>query len=233
MRVAVLGTGMVGRAHAARLAEVGHDPVLGTRDPQAWRAREGDGEQPAAWLAAHPSVEVATFAEAVVGAELVVTALDGRAVVPVVTELADALAGVVVLDVTNPLDFSSGELSLFVVDTDSLGESVQRAAPAARVVKALSTVTAPVQVDPASLGSEHDAFVAGDDDTAKELVVGLLREYGWTTVHDLGPLSGARGMEMVLPLWLRLMQRLGTPEFGWRVVLREPASTDPTRPAGA
>ncbi len=229
MRVAVLGTGMVGRAHAARLAVLGHQAVLGTRDPAAWRARTpADGSSPAAWLDAHPDVRVASFADAVDGADLVVLALDGHAVVRVVADLGTRLAdGAVVLDVTNPLDFSSGELSLFVVDTDSLGEQVQRAAPHAHVVKALSTVTAPVQVDPAVLGTgAHDAFVAGDDPGAKDVVTALLREYGWGTVHDLGGLSGARGMEMMLPLWLRLMQQLGTAEFGWHVVVGDPAGAD-------
>src|SRR6185312_469822 len=103
---------------------------------------------------------------------------------------------------------------LFVKDTDSLAEQIQRAFPAARVVKSLNTMTAAVMVDPGRVhGGDHTVFVSGNDPEAKDTVVGLLRDLGHTDVLDLGDLSTARGAEMYLPLWLRVMGAVGTPFF--------------------
>ena len=134
---------------------------------------------------------------------------------------ADNLAGKVLIDVANPLDASSGfPPTLAIVNTDSLGETIQREFPGARVVKALNTVNCAVMVDPSSVPGEHDVFVAGEDGDAKAVVVGLLRELGWTgdRVVDLGGIRAARGMEMYLPLWLSMMQAFGTAAFNIRVV---------------
>ena len=111
------------------------------------------------------------------------------------------------LDISNPLDGSQGfPPTLFVKDTDSLAEQLQRAFPAARVVKSLNTMTAAVMVDPGRVsGGEHSVFVSGDDEEAKQTVASLLEDFGHTDVIDLGDLSTARGAEMYLPLWLRLM----------------------------
>ena len=222
MDIAVLGTGMVGQALAARLHELGHRVVVGTRDPAATLARtDDDGTSAyAAWSAAHPEVTVATFADAAARAELVVNASSGGATLAVL-ELVGAghLAGKVLLDLSNPLDFSAGfPPSLFVKDTDSLAETVQRAFPEARVVKSLNTLNATLMVDPASLGETSTVFVCGDDAEARSVVRGLLEQLGHDDVIDLGDLSAARGTEMLLPLWLRLMGTLGTAHFNFRVV---------------
>ena len=92
-----------------------------------------------------------------------------------------------------------------VKDDDSLGEQLQRAHPGARVVKALNTMNASVMVRPDSLSEPTTAFVAGDDAEAKAAVTGLLEDFGHTDVIDLGDISMARGAEMFLPLWVRLM----------------------------
>ncbi len=224
MDIAVLGTGMVGQAIAGRLHELGHSVVVGTRDPNATLAHtEADqmGNAPfSAWLAAHPGVEVATFADAAAGAELVVNASSG-AVTLEVLELAgaDNLAGKVLLDIANPLDFSAGfPPTLSVKDTDSLGEQVQRAYPQAKVVKTLNTLTASLMVEPASLGQSTTVFVSGEDAAAKATVVGLLESFGHDDVIDLGGIETARGTEMLLPVWLRLMGALGTGQFNFKVV---------------
>ena len=148
MQIAVLGTGVVGRTIAAQLAALDHDVTVGTRDPQATLARtdtDAMGNPPfSGWLAEHADVRLGTFADATEQAELVVNATGGQASIPALTAAGTAnLAGKVVLDIANPLDFSRGfPPSLFVKDTDSLAEQIQRAFPDARVVKALNTMTA-------------------------------------------------------------------------------------------
>ncbi|MDQ3326383.1 MAG: NAD(P)-binding domain-containing protein [Actinomycetota bacterium] len=210
-RIAVLGTGRVGTTLARAFARSGYEVIVGSRDPDALdEERRGQlGE-----------VAVAAFSEAVAGADVVVDALPGEHAVEVVSSLGDLLDGVVVLDVANPLDTSRGmPPTLLVKDTDSLAEQIQRACPRARVVKSLNTVNAAVMVDPGSVGDgDTTVFVAGDDPAARELVAGLLTELGWRDVLDLGDLTAARGIEMWLPLWVRLMQILGTAQFNLRIV---------------
>ncbi len=209
MKIAVLGTGMVGPVVAGRLVELGHDVTIGTRDPEATRARGGDLPAP-----------LATYADAAAGAELVVNATNGQATLEVLGLAgADNLAGKVLVDISNPLDFSQGmPPTLSVKDTDSLGEQVQRAFPDARVVKSLNTMNADLMVHPEKLGRPSSVFVSGDDADAKQVVTGLLAELGHEDVIDLGGIDTARGTEMYLPLWLRLMGALGTPAFNIHVV---------------
>ena len=224
MNIAVLGTGMVGRAIAARLHELGHSVVVGTRDPEATLARtepDGMGNPPfAAWHADHQGVALATFADAAAGAELVVNASSGAAALDVLGLAgAESLAGKPLVDISNPLDFSAGfPPSLFVKDTDSLGELIQRTFPQAKVVKTLNTLNASLMVDPTSLGESSTIFVSGDDAEAKATVVTLLESFGHDDVIDLGPLETARGTEMLLPIWLRLMGALGTARFNIKIV---------------
>jgi len=224
MNIAVLGTGMVGRAIAARLHELGHTVVVGTRDPQATLARtEPDpmgNPSFSAWHGAHAGVELATFADATAGADLVVNASSGAATLDVLGLAGAAnLADKVLLDIANPLDFSAGfPPTLSVKDTDSLGEQVQRAFPRAKVVKALNTLTAWLMVEPRSLGESSTVFVSGEDAAAKATVVEILKSFGHDDVIDLGGIETARGTEMWLPLWLRLMGTLGTGHFNVKVV---------------
>jgi predicted dinucleotide-binding enzyme len=134
--------------------------------------------------------------------------------------LADVdLDGTVLLDVSNPLDFSAGfPPTLTVKDTDSLAEQIQRAHPSAKVVKALNTVTAGVMVDPGSLPETSTIFLAGDDPLAREAVRELLGELSWVDIVEFPTLDAARGLEMWLPLWVRLMGNLGTADFNLRLV---------------
>ncbi len=224
MKIAVLGTGTVGRTVAARLLGLGHEVTIGTRDPQATLARtepDGMGNPPYAdWAADHAGVSLATFADAAAAAELVVNATSGHGALPALEAAgADNLADKIVLDISNPLDFSNGfPPTLFVKDTDSLGEQVQRAFPQARVVKTLNTLTAELMVHPKNLGQESSVFVSGDDAEAKATVTELLESFGHTDVIDLGDISTARGTEMLLPVWLRLMGAFGTAEFNFKIV---------------
>ena len=226
MRVAVLGTGMVGRAIAGKLSELGHEVVVGTRDPDGTLARQEPdffGNPPfGAWLAERPEVRLAGLADAAAHGELVVNATAGAAALEALRLAGEAnLDGKVLVDVANPLDFSQGmPPSLSVVNTDCLGECLQREFPAARVVKTLNTVTASVMVDPGSVGGgDHTVFVSGNDPEAKALVTSLLTEgFGWRDVVDLGDITSARGPEMLMALWLRLMGSLQTPMVTVKVV---------------
>lgn len=224
MNIAVLGTGMVGQALAGGLHGLGHSVVVGTRDPAATLARtapDGMGNPPfSVWRAANRDIALATFAEAAAGAELVVNASQGAASLDVLRLAgADNLAGKILMDVSNPLDFSTGyPPTLFVKDTDSLGEVIQRTFPAARVVKTLNTITAALMVDPRSLGGSVTVFVSGDDASAKATVVELLTAFGHDDVIDLGGISSARGPEMFLPLWIQLAGVLRTARFDVKVV---------------
>ncbi len=224
MKIAVLGTGMVGRALAGRLDGLGHDVVVGTRDPEATLARtepDAMGIPPyAVWAAEHGGVRLATFPAAAAGADLVVNATNGDATLQVLTAAgADHLAGKPLLDIANALDFSQGfPPSLSVSNTDSLGEQVQRAFPEAKVVKALNTLNASLMVEPKTLGESSTVFVSGDDAAAKATVVSLLESFGHDDVIDLGGIETARGTEMLLPIWVRLMSTLGTAEFNIKIV---------------
>ena len=217
MKIAVLGTGSVGQAIAGRLLGLGHDVTVGTRDPEATRS---NSESFVAWHGAHGGASLATFAEAAAAAELVVNATSGPGALPALESAgADNLAGKVVIDISNPLDFSAGfPPTLFVKDTDSLAEQIQRAFPQARVVKTLNTLTAALMVNPADLGADSSVFVSGNDEAAKATVTELLQSFGHTDVIDLGDITTARGPEMLLPVWLRLMGALGTSTFNFKIV---------------
>ena len=212
MRIAVIGTGHAGRTLAQGFQRTGHDVVVGTRDPDATRSREE-------WRGL--DVPLAALGVVAADADLVVNATNGQASLAALGEVGtDHLAGKVILDVANPLDFSAGfPPTLTVKDTDSLAEQIQRAFPEARVVKSLNTVTAAVMVDPSTVGDgDTTVFVAGDDEEARQQVSELLRELGWLDIVELDGLQNARGLEMWLPLWVRLMGALGTGQFNIKLV---------------
>ncbi len=215
MRFGVLGTGMVGRTIAGKLAELGHEVKMGSRSAGNEKAVE--------WAAgAGESASEGSFADAAEFGEVVVNATAGTASLEALeTAGAENLAGKVLIEIANPLDFSQGmPPSLSVCNTDSLGEQIQRAFPEARVVKALNTVNAAVMVAPDSLTESGNVFVCGNDDEAKARVSELLETFGWLAgdVVDLGDIAAARGTEMYLPLWLRMMGALDTPQFNIRIV---------------
>ncbi|MCC7073690.1 MAG: NAD(P)-binding domain-containing protein [Deltaproteobacteria bacterium] len=227
MKIAILGTGMVGRTLAERLAGLGHDVQIGTRSPQETMARTSPDPNMgtpgfATWHKDHANVKLVRFEEAARHGELVMNATAGRATIEILSGIGqEALAGKTLIDISNSLDFSKGmPPTLLVSNTDSLGEAVQRLLPKTRVVKTLNTVNAELMVRPASLAKgEHTLFLCGDDEGAKAQVRTLLCEgFGWTDVIDLGGMRAARGTEMYLPLWISLWGALKTPSFSIRVV---------------
>jgi predicted dinucleotide-binding enzyme len=224
MRAGVLGTGTVGRAIGAKLRELGHDVVIGTRDPAELMERtepDARGNDPfAVWQQRHPDIGIATFREAAGHGELLVNATSGAGSLEALGSAGEEhLAGKVLIDIANPLDYSRGmPPTLFVSNTESLAERIQRAFPAARVVKTLNTVTAAVMVDPGSIANgHHTIFVSGDEKEAKQQVIDLLTDFGWKDVLDLGDLSTARAAEAYVLLWVAVMMERG-PLFNVSVV---------------
>jgi predicted dinucleotide-binding enzyme len=207
MHIGVFGTGTVGQTLAQALVDRGHEVRMGSR--------AAGNEKAVAWAEhAGPLASEGSFQDAAAFGELAINATAGAASLEVLEAAgAEQLAGKVLLDVSNPLDFSQGmPPRLTVCNDDSLAEQLQRAFPEVRVVKALNTVTAAVMVQPDLVPGRHTMFMCGDDAAAKEQVGVLLAELGWTdgSVLDLGDITAARGMEMYLPLWLRLYGASGT-----------------------
>jgi predicted dinucleotide-binding enzyme len=225
MRLGILGTGVVGKTLAARMAGLGHEVMVGTRDPERTLSRtepDAYGNPPfGAWQEEHPEVKLGTFEEAAVHGEMVVNATAGGVSLEALELVGEGnLNGKILMDVSNPLDFSKGmPPTLSVSNTDSLGEQIQRRFPGARVVKTLNTMNAHLMVDPAQLArADHTVFVGGDDAEAKDTVTDFLRSMGWTDVIDLGDITTARGTEMLLPVWLRLFGALQKPAFNFKIV---------------
>jgi len=223
MKIGILGSGVVGQTLGAKLVERGEDVALGTRSPDKLEGKRGMGGALDEWLrTTGGKARIASFADAAAHGEIVINATNGAGSLDALA-LAGArnLDGKILIDVANPLDFSRGmPPSLTVCNTDSLAEQIQRAFPTARVVKTLNTTNAQVMVNPAQVGGgDHDLFVCGNDAAAKARVTELLKQwFGWRTVIDLGDITTARGAEMLLPIWVRLMGALGTPFFNFKIV---------------
>lgn len=215
MKIAVLGTGTVGETLASALVAKGHEVRMGSRS--------ATHEKGLAWAkAAGPRAGLNTFAQAAAFGEVVLNCTKGDASLAALQAAgAEHLAGKVLMDLSNPLDFSSGSLRLFVSNSDSLGEQLQRAFPKTRVVKTLNTLSCALMVNPAALSGPHHVFVGGDDPAARESVKQHLHDwFGWPleSVLDLGDLTSARATEAWLPLWLRASAALKTQQYNLRLV---------------
>jgi predicted dinucleotide-binding enzyme len=226
MNIGVLGTGVVGQAFAAKLTDLGHDVMIGTRDAASTLARIEPGmygNPPfSVWHQQNPRVKLGTFAQAAAHGEVVINATAGTASLEALKEAGEAsLDGKILMDIANPLDFSKGmPPSLTVCNTDSLAEQIQRTFPAVKVVKTLNTMNAQLMVNPRLLADgDHHAFVSGNDAEAKDRVTDLLKSgFGWKHVIDLGDITTARGTEMLLPAWVRLFGAMQTPLFNFKIV---------------
>lgn len=225
MNIAILGTGIVGQTFATRLTGLGHAVLLGTRDPAATLARNTPGMMGnpsfSDWHQKNFDVQVGTYAETAAFGAIVFNCTAGAGSLQAL-EMAGAenLNGKILIDLANPLDFSRGmPPSLTVCNTDSLGEQIQHAFPQVKVVKTLNTMNCNVMVNPALLSEDHDVFVSGNDADAKARVTDILKNwFGWKSVLDLGDITTARGVEMILPLWVTLLGVAQTPLFNFKVV---------------
>ena len=215
MRFGVFGTGMVGRAIATKLVEVGHEVCMGSRT--------ADNEDATNWAAeAGETATHGTFTDAAVFGEILFNCTGGSVSLAALEAAGeDNIGDKVVVDVSNPLDFSHGmPPSLTVANTDSVGEQLQRRFPSARVVKSLNTMNFAVMVDPSSVPGYHNVFVSGDDMDAKATVTGILGQFGWPedAVIDLGDIKSARGAEALVLFWIFLRGALGGNQFNLGVV---------------
>jgi predicted dinucleotide-binding enzyme len=215
MRIGILGTGDVGRTIGTRLVELGHEVRLGSRTAAS--------EKGQAWAkGAGARASSGTFADAAAFGEVVFNCTLGLASLDALRAAGEAnLSGKVLVDVANPLDASKGMPPILAIgNTDSLAETIQRAFPAARVVKALNTMWCGVMVNPRMLPDSHHTYLSGNDPGAKKVVRDLLRSFGWKEeeILDLGDLSTARGTESILPLWLRIYGATGSGAFNLKIV---------------
>jgi predicted dinucleotide-binding enzyme len=211
MQMGVLGSGMVAQGLSARLAELGHEIMIGTRDAEKLRG----------WQSSNQKVAIGSFAETAAHGEIVVNATNGAGSLNALHLAGEAnLAGKVLVDVSNPLDFSNGfPPSLTVFGTDSLAEQIQRTFPATRVVKTLNTVTARVMTHPLEVADgDHHVFISSNDADAKAQVTILLQSFGWVHIFDLGDLSTARGTEAYMLLWVRLYGSMNTGMINIRIM---------------
>lgn len=226
MKIGVLGTGMVGQVISAKLAELGHQVMIGTRDV----ARTLASSEPNAmglpafgvWYRDHRDIQVGTFAEAATFGELLVNATGGSVSLAVLQQAGAAgLGDKILIDIANDLDFSRG-MPPTTRTTDqpgsSVGEQIQTAFPNLRVVKTLNTMNAFVMVNPGLVAGESTVFMSGNDEGAKKVVRGILESFGWKDILDLGDISSSRAVELLLPVWLRAWGVIGNTPFNFKVV---------------
>jgi 8-hydroxy-5-deazaflavin:NADPH oxidoreductase len=208
MQIAILGTGAAGPALGKAFSAAGHQVIIGTRDPEQTRARDEWAE-----------IDLPLAAYEDLDAEVFINATNGRGSLSALQAVGDALNGNVVIDASNALDFSQGfPPSHFVSNTDSLAEQLQRELPEARIVKMFNTMANEVMINPRGLTDDSTVFVAGNDPGARQAAASLAADLGWADVFDLGDLTAARGLEMYLPLWVRIFAQLGRPQFNIKLV---------------
>jgi 8-hydroxy-5-deazaflavin:NADPH oxidoreductase len=229
MKIAIIGTGTVGRTLASKLVELNHDVTIGTRnvvDKLTSTAKDMYGNPSfVEWHKANSKVKLGTFAESASFGELVINATNGsNSVTALIQSGTKNLAGKVLIDISNPLDFSHGmppSLLPGLNNTNSLGEEIQKTFPNSMVVKTLNTMWCGLMVNPKLIGNgDHINFISGDNEDAKIKVRKLLHQFGWIdeNIIDLGDITAARATESLLPIWLRVMGVTKSGAFNFKLV---------------
>ena len=216
MKIAVLGTGMVGESIGSKLVSLGHQVMMGSRIAGNEKAKN--------WVTtAGSNASSGSFSDAAKFGELVFNCTKGEHSVEVLKQAGITnLKNKIVVDISNPLDFSKGmPPTLSICNDNSLAEEIQKAFPLSKVVKALNTMWCGLMVNPNLLNnSDHDTFIAGNDANAKEWVKELLKSFGWneSNIIDLGDITSARATEMYLALWVRVLGSINTGTFNIKIV---------------
>jgi len=214
MKIAVLGTGVVGKTISSKLIELGHEVKMGSRTNPNEKATE--------WVASvGAKASQGTFAEAAAFGEIIFNCTKGDATLDVLKLAGEKnMNGKILIDISNPLDFSKGfPPTLSICNTDSLGEIIQRTYPEVKVVKTLNTMTCALMVNASLVPGDHTVFVSGNDADAKAEVKKMLASFGWKEKNtiDVGDITTSRGTEQVLPLWVRLYGSFGTANFNFHI----------------
>jgi 8-hydroxy-5-deazaflavin:NADPH oxidoreductase len=227
MKISVLGTGVVGQTIAEKLSQLGHEVMISTRNVEKVLQNTSPDRygRPSFrdWSTANAKIKVATHQEAGAFGELIVNATNGAGTLEALEAAGKKnLENKIVIDIANPLDFSKGmPPTLFVSNTDSLGEQIQHAFPNTKVVKTLNTMNAFLMVNPALLTDDHHVFISGNDLDAKNKVKEILASFGWkqSNMIDLGDITTARGTEQLLPIWIRLYGSFQHAMFNFKIVM--------------
>ena len=213
-KIAVFGTGMVGKTIGSKLIQLGYEVMMGSRTE--------DNEKAAGWAKANGSkASQGTFADAADFGEIIFNCTKGEHSPEVVQSADTNLAGKILIDVSNPLDFSKGmppTLIPALVNTNSLGEEIQKLLPQTQVIKTLNIVNCEVMVEAAKCGGDATMLIAGNNDDAKKEVKEILAQFGWKDIIDLGDIKHARSLEMMLPVWLSLYMATKNGYIGFKIV---------------
>jgi 8-hydroxy-5-deazaflavin:NADPH oxidoreductase len=213
MKMGILGTGMVGQAIGTKLISCGHQVMMGSRTATNEKALQ--------FVNANGTNAVnGQFADAAKYGEIIFNCTKGEASLQVLTMAGEEnLAGKILVDVSNPLDFSKGmPPSLIICNTDSLGETLQREFPSLKVVKTLNTTNCNIMVNASLIPGDHEIFICGNDPVSKSKVEEILKGcFGWRQIIDLGDITNSRATEMLLPIWIRLYGKFQSPDFNFHI----------------
>ncbi len=229
MKAGIIGTGTVGRTIATKLTELNYEVMMGTRnvmDKLAATTKDNYGNPPfGEWHNQNITVKLGTFFEAASFGDIVFNATNGSSSVTALIMAGEKnLSRKVLVDISNPLDFSKGmppTLLPGLNNTSSLAEEIQKTFPEAKVVKTLNTMWCGLMVNPNMIGNgNHINFISGNDMAAKDVVKKLLKEFGWKeeSIIDLGDISGSRATEAFVTLWIRVRGVLNTGAFNFGLI---------------
>ncbi len=215
MKIAVLGTGMVGKEIATKLISKGHQVMMGSRTKENENALKWVSEM-------KTKAQNGTFKEASVFSDKIIfNCTKGNFVFDVLESIGqENLKGKILIDISNPLDFSKGlPPTLTVCNNTSQGEQIQSLYPETNVIKSLNTMNCYIMLNPNKIKGNHSVFISGDNTSSKNEVKNLLNSFGWENknIIDLGGIITSRGTEMLLPIWLQIYGALGTLDFNFHI----------------
>jgi 8-hydroxy-5-deazaflavin:NADPH oxidoreductase len=214
-KIGILGTGVVGHKIGTKLIELGYEVRMGSRTH--------DNSKAMAWAESMGhNASFGTFEGAAGFGDLIINCTKGEFALEVLRSLSvESTANKILIDISNPLDFSKGMPPFLIsslANTNSLGEEIQKSLPNTKVVKTLNTVSSDVMVNPEKIKGEPTMFICGNDAAVKIEVMKILNQFGWKDIIDIGDISASRGIEMILPIWVRTMFVIGNGNFAFKVL---------------